>query len=83
MVDSCGRSVSVCAAMAAEARAFGTFRRTEVSASEGSGIVAAVGSTLTRLLRVWAADGVMELIEILSRSLELSNDRGDELYCWG
>ena len=73
MVDSCGRSVAVWAAMAAEALAFGTFKRAAVAALVESGVVVAEGSTLTRLLRICSSDVVMVLIEI---SLDLSNDSG-------
>ena len=72
MVDSCGRSVAVWAAMAAEALAFGTFKRAAVAALVESGMVVAEGSTLTRLLRICSSDVVMVLIEI---SLDLSNSR--------
>ena len=60
MVVNCGRSVAVWAAMAAEALAFGTLRRAAVAAAlVVSGMVVVVGSTRTRLLRLWASDVVM------------------------
>ena len=74
MVDNCGRSVAVWAAMAAEARAFGTFERATAAALEKSGVVVTVGSTLTLLLRICASDVVILLIEI---SLERSARSGD------
>ena len=74
MVDNCGRSVAVCAAMVAEALAFGTFNRAELVVLAGSGMVVTVGSTLTRLLRICASDVDIKLID-LSLSLDLSNKR--------
>ena len=72
MIDSCGRSVAVWDAMIAEALAFGTFRRSVVTALIKSGIVVVDRSILTRLLPLCSSDVVRVLIEI---SLDLSNSR--------
>ena len=65
MVDKDGRSVAVCAVMVAKALAFGTFNQAAEVFEGRSGMVVIVGSTLTRLLRVCASDGVEELIRSL------------------
>ena len=84
MVDREGRSVAVCVVIVARACAFGTFIRAAEAAEGWSGMVVTVGSTLTRLPRVWASDAGNELIEFsLDLSNERTNDRGMSYECWG
>ena len=66
MVDNLGRSVAVWVAIAAKARAFGTFERATEVVLKVSGIIVTVLSTLTLLLYIWVLDGVIELISSLS-----------------
>ena len=73
MVDSCGRSVVVWAAMAAKALAFGTFRRATVAVLVESGFMVVDRSILARLLTLCSLDVIRVLIDI---SRDLSNDSG-------